>query len=274
MHGAGNDYLFIDGREQSRDWSTLAVEMSDRHKGVGADGIILAFPSEKADLRMLMFNADGSEGKMCGNGIRCLVDFASKHGIVAASAAPVLVETAAGPRRVTPILENGRMVRASVEMEQPLFKATDVPVSVPGSETVTDYPISIDGYDFKISCVSMGNPHAVAFIDTPVDELKLHEIGPQVEHLPMFPERVNFEVVNVVDATRVTARVWERGSGLTEACGTGACAIVAVGRLKGILGDEVEVGLPGGDLKITWPGEGDVIMEGPIQEVFEGDWPA
>ena len=262
MHGAGNDYVFIDGREESKDWPAVSVAMSDRHTGIGADGIILALPSDRAHLRMQMFNADGSEGKMCGNGIRCLVDFALQRDFFPADTSPVVVDTLAGERRVTPIFDGPTITRALVEMGEPLFSAKDVPVDVPGVDTVMDYRIDVAGQVFHVSCVSMGNPHAVAFVDTPVAEVPLHEIGPQVEHLPMFPERVNFEVVNVIDRETVTARVWERGSGLTMACGTGACAVVAVGRVKGLTGDEVTVGLPGGDLVIRWPGSGQLVMGG------------
>ena len=274
MHGAGNDYVFIDSRGLSEDWPSLAVAMSDRHTGIGSDGIILALPSERADLRMRMFNADGSEGEMCGNGIRCLVDFARRRDFFSEGSSPVVVETAAGDRRVTPITENGRMVGAVVAMGEPIFEAGRVPVDIPGLEKVVDYPISVDDHTFCISCVSMGNPHAVAFIEEPVDEFPLHVIGPQVETMSIFPERVNFEIVNVEGVSNVSARVWERGSGLTMACGTGACAVAAIGRAKGLTADSVTVSLPGGDLVIRWPGHGGVVMEGPIEEVFEGDWPS
>ena len=273
MHGAGNDYVYVDARGQDRDWSALSVTMSDRHFGVGSDGLILALPSDDADLRMAMFNADGSEGKMCGNGIRCLVAFAMERGIVPKDTSRVEVDTLTGRRWVEPIWEDGRVTRAIVGMGEPILAAEDVPVIAPGRTTVMDYPLRVDGHSFDISCVSMGNPHAVAFIETPVGEMKLHEIGPLVEHHPMFPEQVNFEVAKVVDDGRIEARVWERGSGLTMACGTGACAVAVVSRLQSRTGDRVDVSLPGGDLVITWPGSGEVILEGPVVEVFEGDWP-
>ena len=273
MHGAWNDYVFMDGSGADLDWSRLAVAMSDRHRGVGSDGIILALPSSRVDLRMRMFNADGSEGKMCGNGIRCLVAFATKKGIVARDVSPVVVETAAGDRQVTPIWEDGRMTRATVTMGEPITRPADIPVDVRDVDLVMDYPIEVDGHSFNVSCVSMGNPHAVAFLDEPVDEVPLGSLGPLVEHHPMFPERVNFEVANVASPRRVKARVWERGSGQTMACGTGACAVAVVGRMKGLVEDEVELALPGGDLVVRWPGSGEVVLEGPVEEVFEGDWP-
>ncbi len=273
MHGAGNDYVYVDGRGQDKDWPALSAAMSDRHFGVGSDGLILAMPSEDADLRMVMFNADGSEGKMCGNGIRCLVAFAMDHGVVPKDSKRVEVETLAGRRWVEPIWENGRFARAVVGMGDPILTAADVPVVAPGHDTVMDYPFQVDGCDFEISCVSMGNPHAVAFVGVPVAEMKLDDVGPLVEHHPMFPERVNFEIANVIDSGTIDARVWERGSGLTMACGTGACAVAVISRLQSRTGDRVDVNLPGGDLTITWPGSGEVVMEGPVVQVFQGEWP-
>ena len=273
MHGAGNDYIYIDAREIRRDWPALAVTMSDRHRGVGADGIILAMSSDRADLRMRMFNADGSEGEMCGNGIRCLVKFAFDNGIVPAQRSPVSVETLAGVLNVTPVNGGAGMARARVGMGEPVLKPEDIPVVAPGLEVVLDYPLRVDGHAFQISCVSMGNPHAVAFIDEPVDEVSLRDMGPLIEHHAMFPRRVNFEIVNVLEPTRLKARVWERGSGLTQACGTGACAVAVAARLRGFTGNDVAVGLPGGELSVSWPGDGQVIREGPVEEVFQGRWP-
>jgi diaminopimelate epimerase len=273
MHGAGNDYIYIDARDQERDWPALSVAMSDRHLGVGSDGIILALPSDRAHLRMRMFNADGSEGEMCGNALRCLVAFSLKLGIVPSGKSHVVVETLAGERWVEPQWEGGRVTRALEGMGKPSMAVEDIPVEAPGHTTLMDYPLRIDGHGFEISCVSMGNPHAVAFIDKPVDEVPLHQVGPMVENHPMFPQRVNFEIANVVDGGRVNARVWERGSGLTMASGTGACAIAVIGRLRGLTGSEVTVSMPGGDLVVRWPGLGDVVLEGPVQEVFEGEWP-
>ena len=273
MHGAGNDYVYIDARVEERDWPALSVEMSDRHTGVGSDGIILAWESEKADIKMRMFNADGSEGEMCGNGIRCLVRFAMERGIVPAGVSPVSVDTLAGVKQVTPLWEGGKMARAKVSMGEPLLRAEDIPVIAPGHEVVVDHPLQVDGQTFSISCVSMGNPHAVAFVDEPVAEVPLHELGPMVEHHAMFPRRVNFEIVNLIDRGRLEARVWERGSGLTMACGSGASALAVVARLHAYIDDEVVVGLPGGELIVRWDGHGPVELEGPIEEVFSGEWP-
>ncbi len=273
MHGAGNDYLYIDARSQSRDWPALSVAMSDRHTGVGSDGIILILPSDKADLRMRMFNADGSEGEMCGNGIRCFVRYALDQGILSPDKTPVSVETLAGVLEVTPIWENGVMSRARVGMGEPILRPEEIPVDLTGQELVMDHNIRVDGHSFDLTFVSMGNPHAVAFIDEPVDDVRLADIGPLVEHHSLFPKRVNFEICNVVDRSRIRTRVWERGSGITMACGTGACAVAVAARLHGYVGDESTVELPGGELKISWPGEGEVVMEGPVAQVFEGEWP-
>ncbi len=273
MHGAGNDYVYIDARGRERDWPALAVAMSDRHTGVGSDGIILMADSDRADLRMRMYNADGSQGEMCGNGIRCLVKFALDRRMVPCDASPVAVETLAGVRQVTPVWDDGRMVGASVTMGEPRLRPQDVPVAAPGSGPVMDHPLRVNGYDLSISCVSMGNPHAVAFLREPIDEFPLHEVGPVIERHELFPERVNFEIVNLESRSRLRARVWERGSGLTMACGSGASALAVAARLHGYVDDEVTVSLPGGDLAVSWAGRGEVVLEGPVQEVFQGEWP-
>ncbi len=272
MHGAGNDYVFVDGRGLDLDWPSLTVAVSDRHFGVGSDGIILALESTRADLRMQMFNADGSEGKMCGNGIRCLVAFAVEIGLLPADRTRVAVETASRVLDVTPIWRDGRMVRARVDMGEPRFSATDVPFEVPGSDTLEDYLLGVDGSTFAITGVSMGNPHAVAVLDEPVAGVELGRLGPLIERDERFPEGVNFGVINVLSADQLDVRVWERGSGLTMACGTGACAAAVVTRRKGLTGDSVTVNLPGGELQIEWSGRGPVIMEGPIERVFDGEW--
>ena len=272
MHGAGNDYVFVDARSMDRDWPSVAVAISDRHKGIGSDGLILVLESGQADLRMRMFNADGSEAEMCGNGIRCFVRFALDNNILTRGEGHVSVETGTGVLNVTPIWDGDTMVRATVGMGEPHLHPDEIPVLISEQEMVQDYPLRVDGREFRISCVSMGNPHAVAFIDEPVDEVPLHEIGPQVENHALFPNRVNFEIVNIIDSGRVKARVWERGSGLTEACGTGACAIAVAAHLHGFIKKEVSISLPGGDLIVRWPGQGEVILEGPVESVFNGEW--
>ena len=280
MEGAGNDYIYIDARDarsQERDWPQLARAMSDRHFGVGGDGIILIKDSEVADLKMSMFNADGSQGEMCGNGIRCFAKFAIEHEIVPRPGNALSVETLAGLRDIVPTYSGSSITGARVAMGAPILDPAAVPVDLGpagdyGQGPVQDYPFSMDGLDLPLSFVSMGNPHAITFIDQPVAEFPLHTIGPKVEHHPIFPRRVNFEIVNVDGLDRLTARVWERGSGETMACGTGACAIAVAARLAGHCGDAVDITLPGGNVKSEWDGEGEVFLEGPAVEVFSGEW--
>lgn len=280
MEGAGNDYIFVDARDagsQERDWPELTRAMSDRHFGVGGDGVILVNNSEIADLKMNMFNADGSQGEMCGNGIRCFAKYAIEHQIVPHPSNGLRVETLAGVRNIVPIYSGGNITGARVAMGAPILDPLEVPVTLAvaenhGRDPVQGYPFSMDGLDLPLSFVSMGNPHAITFIDQPVDEFPLKSIGPKVEHHPLFPKRVNFEIVNLAGRDRMTARVWERGSGETLACGTGACAIAVAARLAGHIGDTVNITLPGGTLKIEWDGTGEVVLEGPAVEVFSGHW--
>ena len=281
MHGAGNDYLYIDARDHddfSTDWSQLSRSMSDRHFGVGSDGIILIEDSGIADLKMRMFNADGSESEMCGNGIRCFAKYAIDRGLATPGADGIEVETLAGIRTVVPIYDCDRITGARVAMGKPLLEPGDVPVILDPSSgypkgPVTGYPLAVDNLELSLSFVSMGNPHAITFIDQPVGGFPLHTIGPMVEHHSIFPNRVNFETVNITGPGAMTARVWERGSGETMACGTGACAIAVAARLLGIADGRVDITLPGGTLSIDWDGEGEVYLEGPAEEIFSGKWP-
>jgi diaminopimelate epimerase len=253
--------------------------MSDRHFGVGSDGIILIEDSGIADLKMRMFNADGSDSEMCGNGIRCFAKYAIDRGLATPSTDGIEVETLAGVRTVVPIYDGDRITGARVAMGEPLLEPDEVPVSLdPPSGypkgPVTGYPLAVDGVDLSLSFVSMGNPHAITFIDQPVGEFPLHTIGPKVEHHSIFPNRVNFETVNITGPGAMTARVWERGSGETMACGTGACAIAVAARLLGIADGRINITLPGGTLSIDWDGEGEVYLEGPAEEIFSGEWPS
>lgn len=274
MHGAGNDYIYVDATNSvERNWSSISVAMSDRHKGIGADGLILAMLSKKADIKMVMFNADGSEGKMCGNGIRCLVSFAMEQGIIPKDQTQVEVETLSGTRLVHPIWENGIFTKARVGMGKPVLSANEIPINIQGVNQVMDHPIEVQDHDFSINCVSMGNPHAVAFLQTPVSQIPLEQIGPIVQNQHIFPEGINFEIVNVINKHKLEARVWERGSGETMACGTGACAISVISQLKGFSGERVEISLPGGKLNVDWDGVHEVVLEGPIKTVFDGEWP-
>lgn len=277
MQGAGNDYIYIDARSMDQDWPNLSRAMSDRHFGVGSDGIILIQDSDAANLKMSMFNADGSEGEMCGNGIRCFTKYVIEHGIIRPPEAAVTVETLAGIRSVVPIYQGERVAGARVSMGLPRFRPEEIPVSLDPAmgqikAPILKYPIQPGDFRLLVSFVSMGNPHAVTFIDQPVEEFSLHNIGPLVERHPMFPRGINFEIVNIRDSGHLTARVWERGSSETMACGTGACAIGVVSRLLGYTGDRVDIKLPGGTLIIEWDGAGEVYLEGPAEEVFSGEW--
>ncbi len=274
MEGAGNDYIYIDARIENQDWPELSRAMSDRHFGVGGDGLILIEDSRIADLKMVMFNADGSQGEMCGNGIRCFAKYAIEREIAVPAGRGLTVETLAGVRTVVPTYSGGGIQGARVSMGAPILEPAEVPVALEGNPLapVLNFPFSMDGFDLPLSFVSMGNPHAVTFIEQPVAEFPLLTIGPRVEHHSMFPRRVNFEIVNVEGPGKLTARVWERGSGETMACGTGACAIAVAARLAGICGDTVDITLPGGTLRIEWDGQGEVFLEGPATEVFSGEW--
>ncbi|MBI2855744.1 MAG: diaminopimelate epimerase [Chloroflexi bacterium] len=275
MHGAGNDYVLLDARNIQADWHGLARDMCDRHMGIGSDGILLVMPSESADVRMRMFNPDGSEAEMCGNGIRCLAKYVLERGIAKVGEQPLRVETMAGLKVVEPCWSDGKVVRARVGMGEPELRPDKVPVALPEGLIqipVLDYPLSVEDVDLKLTFVSMGNPHAIAFIDTPVKEFPLHSIGPLVEHHAIFPNQVNFSVVNTNGHDRITARVWERGVGETLACGTGACAIAVASRLHDLTGDSVDITLPGGTLGISLDSKGQVWLEGPAEEVFQGEW--
>ena len=272
MHGLGNDYVFARADGDERDWPDLARRVSDRHFGVGSDGLILALPSRVADMRMRMFNADGSEAEMCGNGIRCLARYAVEEGIVASDAGAVAIETLAGVLTIELLREHGVVASARVDMGPPNFAPASLPAAVDGPGPVVDLPLDVDGIALRLTLVSMGNPHAIHWIAGDVDEFPLERIGPLVERHPLFPNRVNFQVVRVVDRGHVRHRVWERGTGVTLASGTSAAAVCAAGRLTGRTDDAIVDSLPGGDLDLSWDGEGSVFMTGPAVRVFDADW--
>jgi diaminopimelate epimerase len=279
MHGAGNDYVVLDARDMEADWPALARAMCDRHTGVGADGLLLVLPSASpsalADIRMREFNQDGSESEMCGNGIRCLAKYVLERGIVDRNKNPLNIETMSGIRVLEPIWHDGKVDRSRVAMGEPELRSGKVPVTLSedmADGPVLDFPLDVDGTTLDLTFVSMGNPHAIAFIESPVSKFPLHRIGPEVERHAIFPNRVNFSIVNAKEGRGVVARVWERGVGETLACGTGACAIAVASRLHGYCGDDVDITLPGGVLTISWDGVGEVYLEGPAVEVFEGEW--
>ena len=272
MHGTGNDFVLLRVQGDEQDWSRLAQAMCDRHYGIGADGLILVLPSSQADVRMRMFNPDGSEAEMCGNGLRCVVKYAVDEGLVRPRDGRISVETAVGILSAQVFGEKGAVERVRVSMGVPRFAPHEIPVLAEGEPPLKDLPLDIEGQRLAVTCVSMGNPHAVHFVERPVAEFPLESIGPKVEHQPLFPQRMDFEVARVLGRERMEARVWERGAGITLSCGSGACAVAVVARLKGYIGDEVDIMLTGGNLTITWNGIGEVYLTGAAEEVFSGEW--
>lgn len=269
MQGLGNDYVYVNCFEEKiENPSELAVKVSDRHFGIGSDGLILIRPSEVADFRMTMFNADGSESEMCGNGIRCVGKYVYDYGLT--DKTEVSVETLAGIKYLKFLIKDGKVDMVTVNMGEPILKPELVPVVGEG-DAVIDSPIEVDGKEYKMTCVSMGNPHSVVFVDD-VDNFPLHEVGPLFEHHKAFPRKVNAEFCQVIDRTHAKMRVWERGTGETLACGTGTCATAVACILNGKTEDEVTITLLGGDLIIRWDREKNVIyMTGPARVVFDGE---
>jgi diaminopimelate epimerase len=268
IHGAANDFVVVDGRHGSQDWAALAARVCDRRRGVGADGLLVLEHTGggDADFHMRYHNADGSEAEMCGNGIRCLAKFALDIG--ATDLDRLTWDTGAGPIS-TEVLEHDRdRARVRVNMGRPRFSPREIPVEADG-ETVREQAFNVDGNDIALTCVSMGNPHAITFVDD-IRAYPLERIGPLVEHHPAFPQRTNFEIVEVLAPNHLAMRVWERGVGETMACGTGACAVAVAGRLVRATDEDVAVDLPGGTLEISWSEGQDVMMTGPAETVFVG----
>lgn len=272
MQGCGNDYVYVNCFQErvAKDVAGLSQAMSDRHFGVGADGLILICPSEVADARMRMFNADGSEAEMCGNGLRCVAKYVYDYGI--ARKPQLSIETGRGVLTVDVELRDGRVGRVTVNMGKPILTASEIPTTLPGDPPL-DVPVTVDGTTLNITCVSMGNPHAVAFVDAITDQM-VQVLGPKIEKHPAFPRKTNVEFIRVHRPDDAAMRVWERGSGETLACGTGACAAAVAGVLTGRLARRVTMHLLGGDLDLHWSESDDnVYMTGPAVEVFSGDWP-
>lgn len=272
MHGIGNDYVYVSTFDQviPGDVGDLARRISDRHFGVGGDGLILIGPSDRADARMRMFNLDGSEGELCGNGVRCVAKYVHDHGI--ARKPRLAIETGRGVLTLDLEIENGQASRVRVDMGAPILEAGRIPTTLPGDPPL-DAPLEIDGTVYKVSAVSMGNPHSIVYVDD-VDAFPLERLGPLFENHPVFPRRINAHFVQVLGPNEVRMRTWERGSGITLACGTGACSVAVAGTLTGRTGRRLLAHLPGGDLELEWPAtDGSVFMTGPAAEVFSGEWP-
>lgn len=269
MQGLGNDYVYVNCMEQMvEDAVETARRVSDRHFGIGSDGLILICPSDKADFEMRMYNADGSRGEMCGNGIRCVGKYVYDYGLTDKTS--LSVETLGGIKHLFLEVEGGKVSLVKVDMGPAILEPEKIPVTAEGSRVV-DEPLCVDGKTFRMTCVSMGNPHAVIYVDD-VQGMDLEKTGPSFENHERFPNRINTEFAHVLDRNTVEMRVWERGSGETLACGTGACAVAVASILNGYTEDQVTVRLLGGDLKIEWDRETNkVYMTGPAEVVFDGE---
>lgn len=270
MHGTGNDYIYVNCFEQRIDEpEKLAVTLSDRHFGIGSDGLILICPSDKADCRMVMYNADGSEGMMCGNGIRCVAKYAYEHSI--APKESMTVETKSGIKTLELTVEDNAVTYVAVDMGNAVTIPKDIPVLDDGKDFVKR-KLNVGGKEYEVTCVSMGNPHAVIFTQG-IDNIDLEKTGPLFEHFELFPQQINTEFVEVIDRHNLKMRVWERGSGETMSCGTGTCAVTVAAVLNGYCDrdEEITVKIRGGELKDTYLSDGRVIMRGTATHVFDGE---
>ena len=270
MHGCGNDYIYVNCfTEKIEEPSVIAKKVSDRHFGIGSDGLILICPSETADFKMRMFNADGSEGKMCGNGIRCVAKYVYDNGMTDKEV--ITVETLSGIKTLQLAVSEGRVQAVTVDMGSPVLTPSQIPVKCEGDRMINQ-PVSVGGKEYYITCVSMGNPHAVVFTEEEVTALNLEKIGPLFENHEIFPDRVNTEFIHVIDEKTIDMRVWERGSGETLACGTGACASVVACVLNHKTEDEVLVHLLGGDLEVRYDREKNTVLRtGPAEFICTGE---
>lgn len=269
MQGIGNDYVYVNCfKEQIENPSQAAIKVSDRHFGVGSDGLILIKPSDVADFEMEMYNADGSQGAMCGNGIRCVAKYVYDYHLTDKTS--ISVNTKSGIKYLDLTVEDGKVKEVKVNMGAPILNTAEIPM-IYGKEQVIAQPLNINQNLYEVTAVSMGNPHVIVYMED-VKSLKIEEVGPYFEKSSVFPESVNTEFVRVIDRNTVEMRVWERGSGETLACGTGACAVAVACVLNGYTEDQVTVKLLGGDLKIFWDREADLVyMTGPAEVVFDGE---
>ncbi len=269
MHGIGNDYIYVNCFEETvNDPEKVSVILSDRHKGIGSDGLVLIMPSDKADFRMRIFNADGSEAMMCGNATRCIGKYVYDNGLT--DKTDVTLETNSGIKYLKLFVSDGKVESVTVDMGKAILVPHEIPVNSE-LERYINQPLEIDGKEWRVTCVSMGNPHAVVFTER-IDDMELEKLGPKFENHSLFPNRINTEFIEVIDSRTLRMRVWERGSGETFACGTGTCAAVVAACLNGICrqDEEILVHLRGGDLRITYRSDGTVMMTGPAARVFDG----
>jgi diaminopimelate epimerase len=280
LQATGNDFILVDAINMEQDWGGVARAMCDRHFGVGADGLILVQNSTIADLKMRIFNSDGSEAEVSGNGLRCFAKYAIEKGVIGKMSSragqgnrSLTVETLPGVRKVKAYMSGNKVNQVAVNMSLPQFQPEQIPVKVKVDIIpILDYPLVIDGKELTLSLLSMGNPHAVSFLSRPVANFPLAELGPKVERHPMFPQRTNFEVARVLSRGKIEARVWERGVGETLACGSGACAIAVAAQLLDYVNRQVDIILEGGTLTVSWDRVGEVLLTGPVEEVFTGEW--
>ena len=279
LQAAGNDFILVETSDMERNWSQVAMAICDRHFGVGADGLLLLLPSDTADFGMRIFNLDGSEAEACGNGLTCLAKYVVNRGLADSGAQEILIETMAGIRKAKIYRARGKLAKIQVSMGTPKLRAKDIPVIIDENDrglvdikSMLSYTVTIDNRELKLNFVSIGNPHAVYFCQQPVPDFPLSRIGPKVEHLSIFPNRINFEVANVVNRRRIEARVWERGVGETLACGSGACAVAVAAQLWGYIDNKVDIKLPGGILEVEWDRVGEIFLGAPAEIVFTGEW--
>jgi diaminopimelate epimerase len=284
LQATGNDFIMVAARTREGEWSKLARAMCDRHFGVGADGLILVQDSTSADLKMRIFNSDGSEAEVSGNGLRCFAKYAIEKGLSGKMSSreeqgncSLAIETLSGIRKVKAYISGNKVNRVEVNMGLPQFQPEQIPLKVKvdipiASGPILDYPLVIDGKELTLALLSMGNPHAVSFSSRPIADFPLAETGPKVERHPMFPQRTNFEVARVLGRGKIEARVWERGVGETLACGSGACAIAVAAQLLNYVETQVDIMLKGGTLTVSWDRVGEVLLTGPVEEVFTGEW--
>ena len=269
MHGCGNDYVYVNlFEEKLDDPAKVSIFVSDRHFGIGSDGLITIGPSDKADFRMRIYNADGSEAEMCGNGIRCVAKYVYDHKLT--DKTEISVETGAGIKYLTLYVENGKVEQVRVDMGEPELSAKNIPV-ISDNEKVIDEPIEVGGKTWNMTCVSMGNPHAIIYINE-TEKLDIDRIGPRIENHAFFPNRTNTEFVQNIDRKHIRMRVWERGTGETLACGTGCCALTVAGVLNGLTDREVDIDVLGGRIHVRWDEtDNHVYMTGPAVTVFDGE---
>ena len=271
LQATGNDFILLDARNIERDWTKLAQSICQYHFGVGSDGLILVRNSKIADLKMRVFNSDGSEAEVCGNGLRCFAKYVNDHNIIIKR--DLAIETLSGVRKVKANFTGNRVNGAEVNMGMPEFQPENIPVKVEVDIIpLLHYSLSVDNSELNLSILSMGNPHAVSFISQSVTDYPLAQIGPKIERHTIFTHRTNFEIASILTREKIEARVWERGVGETLACGSGACAIAVAAQLLNYVNRKVDIILPGGILTVSWDGVGEVFLAGPVEEVFTGEW--